>query len=142
MSVLKNSQSGFSLIEMLVAVVIIAVGLLGLAQLQITAVKVNSQSMTSTASKALAQKVAEEISALSGGDAMFADGQTGTWGSYTGKGGGNYTATWAVSKVVADGNDVSKLFNVEITIESDTALMHVLGQKKREVVINILKRTI
>ena len=142
MSASKNSQSGFSLIEMLVAVVIIAVGLLGLAQLQITAVKVNSQSMTSTASKALAQKVAEEISAVSGADSMFANGETGTWGTYTEKGGGNYTATWVVSKVEADGNDVSKLFNVQITVESDTELMHVLGQKKRSVTINILKRTI
>ena len=63
MSTSKNSQSGFSLVEMLVAVVIIAVGLLGLAQSQVTAIKVNSQSMTSTTARALAQKVVEEIAA-------------------------------------------------------------------------------
>ena len=61
MSASKNSQSGFSLIELLVAVVILAVGLLGLAQLQVTAIKVNSQSMTSTTARALAQKVVETV---------------------------------------------------------------------------------
>lgn len=57
----KNFQSGFSMIEMLVAVVILAVGLLGLAQLQVTAIRTNSKSGSITASATVAQMAVEEI---------------------------------------------------------------------------------
>jgi type IV pilus assembly protein PilV len=40
----KSGQAGFSLIELLVAIVILAVGLLGLAELQVTAIRANSHS--------------------------------------------------------------------------------------------------
>ena len=42
----KKMQAGFTLVELLIAIVILAVGLLGLVQLQMTAIKTNSQSMT------------------------------------------------------------------------------------------------
>ncbi len=45
----KKIQAGFTLVELLVAIVVLAIGLLGLVQLQVTAIKTNSQSMTSTA---------------------------------------------------------------------------------------------
>ena len=40
----ENSQSGFSLVELLVAIVVLAICMLGLAQLQITAMRTNSKS--------------------------------------------------------------------------------------------------
>jgi type IV pilus modification protein PilV len=138
----KKKQAGFTLVELLVAIVILAVGLLGLVQLQVTAIKTNSQSMTSTASKALAQKVVEEFAALSADDPIFADGQTGTWGTYTERGGGTYTVTYSIAQVQANGNDVSQLFNVTITVTSTTELAGVLGNKTRVVTINTLKRAI
>jgi type IV pilus modification protein PilV len=143
MSTSKNSQSGFSLVEMLVAVVIIAVGLLGLAQLQVTAIKVNSQSMTSTTARALAQKVVEEIAATDADDPMFSDGASGLWDTYTdSQGGGTYTVSYNVAQMTAGGNPVSQLFNITVTVESETELMHVLGAQKRKVVTNTLKRAI
>ena len=64
MPVFKNVQSGFSLIEMLVAITILAVGLLGLAELQITAMRSNSKSGSIVAASSIAQMAVEEILAV------------------------------------------------------------------------------
>jgi len=65
MSASKNPQSGFSLIELLVAIVILAVGLLGLAELQITAIKGNSKVGALMAANSVAQTALEEVMAIS-----------------------------------------------------------------------------
>ena len=143
MSASKKMQAGFTLIELLIAVVILAIGLLGLVQLQVTAIKTNSQSMTSTASKALAQKAVEEFTALDADDPIFTDGQIGTWGTYTTQGGGTYTIEYSVEQVkVANTWDVSQLFKITLTVTSTTELASVSGNKEREVIITTLKRAI
>ena len=144
MSASKKMQAGFTMVELLVAVVILAIGLLGLVQLQVTAIKTNSQSMTSTASQALAQKVVEEFAALDADDPVFVDGAAGTWGPiYETKGGGSYTVDYSVEQVKADNTyDVSQLFKITITVKSTTDLMAVLGNDEREVTITTLKRAI
>ena len=139
----KKMQAGFTLIELLVAVVILAIGLLGLVQLQVTAIKTNSQSMTATASKALAQRAVEEFAALPADDPIFADGQAGTWAANVEtKGGGTYDVEYSVEQVTAGGNNVSQLFKVTITVTSTTALAGVSGNKERSVTITTLKRAI
>lgn len=60
----RSKQAGFSMIEMLVAIVILAVGLLGLAQLQITAMGTNSKSGSIVAATTVAQMATEEIMAV------------------------------------------------------------------------------
>ena len=79
MSASKNSQSGFSLIELLVAVVILAVGLLGLAQLQVTAMRANSQTASTTAATAIAQHALEAVVAWGHNDDRLKSTQTGTF---------------------------------------------------------------
>jgi prepilin-type N-terminal cleavage/methylation domain-containing protein len=140
----KKIQAGFTLVELLVAIVVLAIGLLGLVQLQVTAIKTNSQSMTSTAAKSLAQKAVEEFAATPPEDPIFVDGQTGTWGTYTEQGGGTYTITYSIAQVKAPpgGNDVSQLFNITVTVTSTTDLMGILGNKPRIVTMNTLKRAI
>jgi type IV pilus assembly protein PilV len=138
----ENAQSGFTLVELLVAVLILAVGLLGLAELQITAMKTNSQSATSTAAAALAQKVVEEIAAMSGEDPMFAGPGSGTWGTVTVEGGGTYNITYDVTQVQASGVDVTNVRRVEITVTSTSDLMHVLGNQTRQAKAFTLKRAI
>lgn len=56
-----TSQGGFTLVELLIAVVILAVGLIGLAQLQVTAMKTTTHSSGMIGANALAQSVIEEI---------------------------------------------------------------------------------
>jgi prepilin-type N-terminal cleavage/methylation domain-containing protein len=64
MSVFKNPQAGFGLVEMMVGVLILAVGLLGLAELQITAMKGNSKSGSILAATLVAQDAIEEVMAV------------------------------------------------------------------------------
>lgn len=142
MPVPNKSQAGFSLIELLIAVVILAIGLLGLAQLQVTAIRTNAQSMTSTAARAIAQKLVEDVAAMDADDALFVDGATGTWGPFVTEGGGTYTADYVINQVEANGNPVSQLFNISITVESTTEVMNVFGVDTRVVTINTLKRAI
>lgn len=146
----KNTQSGFTLVELLVAVVILAVGLLALAQLQVTAIKTNAQSASSTAAVALAQKIVEEIAAMDADDVMFDAPSSGflTWdGSpIEVEGAGSYNITYEVNTVKPDpGNTtitISNLYQINIRVESTTAVMHVLGNKLRSVDASTLKRAI
>ncbi len=145
----KNSQSGFSLIEMLVAIVILSVGLLGLAQLQVTAIKTNSQSMTSTAATVLAQQVIEEVAAMDADDPLFDAPGSGTWaGSPVAiAGAGTYTINYTVAEVDPDNdsstiNNVTNLYQVTVTVTSTTDVAHVLGNRQRQVVATTLRRAI
>ena len=57
---LKNNENGFSMIEMLVAVTILAVGLLAVAGLQGTAINRNGTAMNHTEATALIEDKIEE----------------------------------------------------------------------------------
>jgi prepilin-type N-terminal cleavage/methylation domain-containing protein len=60
----KSSQAGFSLAELLVAILILAVGLLGLAEMQIAAMHDNSLSGAALGANSVAQAAIEEIMAI------------------------------------------------------------------------------
>lgn len=60
----KSSQAGFSLAELMVAILILAVGLLGLAELQITAMHGNAKSGSILAATSVAQAAIEEVMAI------------------------------------------------------------------------------
>jgi type IV pilus assembly protein PilV len=139
MSVSKNSQSGFSLIELLVAVMILAVGLLGLAQLQVTAIKANSQSTAKMAATAIAQRSIEEIVAMDADNPMFSVSGTGTFPSVEMEGAGTYDVIWTV---VTPHDGVTNLCKVTIVVESAGNVMKVLGNMKESVTRFTLKRSI
>jgi type IV pilus assembly protein PilV len=135
-----KSQNGFSMIELLVAVVILAVGLLGLAELQITALKANSQSQTIMAATSLAQQVLEEVTALEADDGIF-DGTVGNWGDgspITVEGGGTYNVTY---NIVKNYEGVTDLCQISIQVQSTTKLQNVLGKQVRTVSMSTLRRT-
>lgn len=56
-----TSQKGFTLAELLIAVVIMAVGIMGLAQLQVKAMQTSTHSSGMAGANALAQSIVEEI---------------------------------------------------------------------------------
>jgi type IV pilus assembly protein PilV len=67
MRVVNSNQSGFSLIEVLIAMVIFAVGFLGLASMQSIALKRNNQSDLRTSAIYYANDLVERVRARCGG---------------------------------------------------------------------------
>lgn len=61
MANLRHNQQGFTLLELLIAISIFAIGLLSIASMQITAIRTNSSANTLTAGSALAAGILEEV---------------------------------------------------------------------------------
>lgn len=135
----KSGQAGFSLIELLVAVVILAVGLLGLAELQVTAIRANSQSETMLAAATIAQGVIEEIAAMSSDDVIFnadVNGATWTGSPITVEGGGIYDITYDVQTTY---QGVTNLCLITVRVVSTGNLMQVGGNRERRAVVTTIK---
>ncbi len=137
-----SAQSGFTMTELLVAIVILAIGLLGLAELQVSAIKTNAQSDSISVADALAQKVVEEIAAMSAEDALFesntASPQTWSGSPFTIDGAGVYNVTYEVE---ADYETVDGLSRVTIYVASADAVSSVLGKRVRSVQAVTFKRS-
>ena len=71
---IKSSEKGFSLVEVLVALTIFSVGLLGLASMQVTGIKGNTRSQSLTAKNAVADGILEEFLALDGSHSLLDTG--------------------------------------------------------------------
>ena len=81
----KKSQTGFSLIEVLVSLIILAIGLLGLSSLQLTALQRNTSAYNRSLATTLAYDIADRMRA----NKIAADGGsyiTGTGNGPTGAG--------------------------------------------------------
>ncbi len=140
----KNTQSGFSLVELLTAVMILAVGLLALAQLQISAIKANTQSDSITVANALAQKVVEDVAAMSADEPIFSTAVTGaTWdGSpFTVDGAGVYNVTYDVVPNYPPASPVTGLSQVTFHVRSAGAIANILGNRQRSVDAITFKRS-
>jgi len=136
-----KGQAGFSLVELLIAVLILAVGLLGLAELQVSTMKANAQSDSLMVANHLAQKVIEEISAAAGNDPRLVatvTAQTWTGSPFTVAGAGAYNVTY---DVVSNHGGVTGLSQVTVHVASTGAVMNVLGNRQRLVNLTTLKRT-
>ena len=72
-----NKQDGFSLLEVLIALVILAIGLLAVAQMQITAIKGNAFGSGMTSASSLAANTLERLMAL-----PYDDVQLTTYGNW------------------------------------------------------------
>jgi len=99
-----DNQSGFTLLEVLIAISILTVGLLGVAQMQIMGIKGNYFSGNTTAALTLAEEKMEDLLGKSYTDAELAgSGAPGTNHpdtnnpiDETGQAGGIYTRMWTI----------------------------------------------
>lgn len=139
-----SSQAGFSMVELLVAVVILAVGLLGLAELQITAMKTNAQSESIAAAGSIAQRVIEEIAAMNDADAIF-DADVLAYQPWTGPSGGQISLPGAGTyfidfKLDKDYQGVTNLCQITIRVESQNKIATVIGHRLQTVEVTTMKR--
>jgi len=106
-------EAGFTLIEILIAFTIFAIGVLAVASMQIRSIQVNSLANNITASSTWAQDKMEELISQDWGDSDLADGAGHTDTAPDGT-----TIAWEVQDVDLDG-DASTAELKRITIESD-----------------------
>lgn len=79
----KMRSEGFSLVEVLVALLVLSIGLLGLAALQVTGIKFNHQSYQRTQATVLAYEIADRMRANPQGLASYIISSSATTPSYS-----------------------------------------------------------
>jgi type IV pilus assembly protein PilV len=121
----RRGQNGFTLLEMLVAVTILAIGLLAVVSMQAVATKSNLYSNRTSVGAALAQQVAEDIlswdivdsrvTTTTGGDYLFlTDPATNAFlPQITIPGAGAYTATYQTAPNVGQPGNT----RVDVTVK-------------------------
>lgn len=102
-----NDQKGFSLIEILISMTIFAIGVLALAEMQITAIRGNAFSSTTTDGTTLAQDRIEQLMNLPYDDGALVAGNHGPETQ------GVYDVSWDVANDSPVPN--TKTVNVSVT---------------------------
>jgi type IV pilus assembly protein PilV len=95
-----DNQAGFTLLEVLIAISILTVGLLGVAQMQIMGIKGNYFSGNTTAALTLAEEKMEDLLGKSYTDAELTSGNNPDANNpidETGQPGGTYSRMWTVT---------------------------------------------
>jgi len=100
-----NGQSGFTLIEVMIAMVVLAVGLLALGTMQIVSIRANAFSSEMTYSTMLAQQQLETLKNLSFSDADLTattPETPHTLPALPAVKGASYTVSWEVTDTTSD----------------------------------------
>ena len=113
---LTNENRGFTLLETLIALTILAIGLLGLLGLQIAAMKGNMSGFLISAASAAGEQRIEELKGLSSSDALLSAGAHSD-GTVTVQ-----DTVYTRSYVIQDNAPVSGVSTLTVTISwTDTA---------------------
>ena len=110
-----KKEDGFTMLEVLIALTIFAVGLLAVAALQTSAIKMNSTSNKLTNLSTLAMDQIEKLSALPYASAAL---NAGTYGPTAFPTNANYSITYTVTDtiVIIDAVPVSVKKNISVTV--------------------------
>jgi prepilin-type N-terminal cleavage/methylation domain-containing protein len=117
---MRQSESGFTLIEVLVAIAVIALAFAGIAAMGVTTLGADTQSRQISAATALAQAKLEELRIVRRTHADWADGSHSSPDSLQEDGtpGGPYTREWEVE---LNYNGFTHLSRVTITVSWDNS---------------------
>jgi type IV pilus assembly protein PilV len=107
-----NNENGFSLLEVLISIVVLSIGLLGVANMQVVAISVNNNANQLTQATTITQDKVEELMSLPFTAAALADATPP--GEFTTSNEDNpagYTVQWQVD----NNTDGTKTINVNTT---------------------------
>ena len=132
----QGSDSGFSLIEVLIAMAVFLIGIMAIASMQTESIRHNARSNVRSVSVSLAQGILDQILAFDEGNAVFdADNANIVWDlapasaatTLTVAGGGTYSASWSVDS----GNPVAGLARIDVTVTDQLGRSSILTGYKR-----------
>jgi type IV pilus modification protein PilV len=130
-----SKNEGFTLLEVMIALVILVVGLLGLAALQLVAVKSNAFSSEMTYATMLAQQHAEVLKSLPYTDANLTSGSHTAMGSSKGV---QYTVTWNVT----DNIPATDMKSLNVTVQWQSLRQGAAGQTAQQQTVTASLQTI
>ena len=137
---MRDDEKGFTLAEVMVAMLILLVALLGLAQVQFTSIQGNAQSFSQVAATSLAQRAVEEFVALDGDDSVLQTEETvyKSWeDNVEVAGGGTYNILY---KTDVDYGGVDNVTRIDVRVESTNQTLSVGGKTDRVVEMSTLRR--
>lgn len=128
-----RDSRGFTLVELLIALTVFAIGLLALASMQITAIRANSSANRLTHEAAMAQGIMEQIRAWRPDDVRLASDATDqdwTFANGTTTYNEPHTADLTAVYTVATDTPVSDVSQVTVTVQSPEGQVTLTEYKK------------
>lgn len=157
---LPNDERGFTLLELLVAITLMAIGIFAVLGMQSVAMRANSLANQLSVAAALAQQVQEDLLSQSGSDAIFATSSANnvysrfpdpnnpsqltqntisfSSGAASNAGAGTYSATYSITVGTGANGIPSGLSRVVVTVTGVAGT----AAEGRNVTMTCLKRTV
>lgn len=138
-------QSGFSLVELLIAIALFSIGIMAVASMQEIAIRQNSHANSIAAASAIAQEVMENVQSWPVSDSRFpATGsvtatysQLGSSGGGTSimiPGGGTFTASYTLTanaQLNGVGASISDFIRIDVAVTNGRITYNLTGYKSR-----------
>jgi len=93
----RGEEGGFTLIEVLIALLVLLIGMAGILSLQLTSMKATSFSRHATEASSLAEDKVEDLRTVPLGSARFANGTDQVDARGVADAEGPYTRTWTIN---------------------------------------------
>jgi len=140
-----GNQKGFSLVELLVAIMLFSIGIMAIATIQDIAIRENRHANTIASAGAIAQEVMENILSWDSSDARFPSsgsvtanyaqlGSTGNAASVLIPGAGTFTATYTMTanaQLNGAGATIADFTRIDVTVTNGTISYTLTGYKSR-----------